>query len=77
MIFTVVEIADSTYQWQRNGANISDDGRYSGATTAMLTVMNVTEVDEGNYSCVVTTSFGLEFTSQQAELLVCECNSHH
>ena len=77
MTFTVTEVADSTYQWQRNGDNITDDDRYSGATSAMLTVMNVMEADEGNYSCVVTTSFGLEFMSQEAELLACECNSHH
>ena len=40
--------------------------------TMSLTVINVTEMDEGNYTCIVTfSSFDGNITSKRAELLVC------
>jgi len=47
-----------TYRWQRNGANITDGGHYSGATTATLTVTGVDANDTGQYLCVVTNAGG-------------------
>ena len=63
------------YQWQRNGGNLTDGVKYSGSTTATLTVMNVMEEDEGNFTCVVTNVLG-SVTSSAAELTVfskCVC----
>ena len=46
--------SELTYQWQRNEGNLTDDAKYSDTTTGNLTVMNVMEGDEGNFTCVVT-----------------------
>ena len=46
--------SDLTYQWQRNGMNLTDGTKYSGSTTASLSVMAVMREDEGNFTCVVT-----------------------
>ena len=58
-----------TYQWQRNGGNLNDGVKYSGTTTDTLTVMNVMEADEGNFTCVVTDDVNND-TSNAAELTV-------
>ena len=60
-----------TYLWKRNGETLGDDTKYSGTTTANLTVMNVVEEDEGNFTCVVTNVVG-SVTSSAAELTVCK-----
>ena len=71
--FTVSEIPGSTYQWQSGGVDLATmSGKIAGATTRMLTVSNIVEADEGNYTCIVTTSFGLNVTSQSANLFVCK-----
>ena len=69
----VVEVkgSDLTYQWQRNGGYLTDGDKYSGTTTATLTVMNVVEEDEGNFTCVVTKD-RVTVTSSAAELTVCK-----
>ena len=64
--------SDLTYQWQKNGENLSDDGKYSGTLTATLTVRNVMEEDEGNFTCVVTNVLG-DVNSSAAELTVRKC----
>ena len=61
--------SDLTYQWQRNGVNLTDDTKYSGTTSATLTVMNVMEEDEGSFTCVVTNVVG-SVTSSAAQLTV-------
>jgi len=45
------------YQWQLNGTNLSDNGTYSGTTTAHLTISNVTAAQAGtNYQLIVGVS---------------------
>ena len=61
--------SDLTYLWQRNGVNLTDDTKYSGTTSATLTVMNVVKEDEGNFTCVVTNVVG-SVTSSAAQLTV-------
>ena len=63
--------SDLTYQWHRNGVNLTDDTKYSGTTSATLTVMNVVKEDEGNFTCVVT-NVGDSVTSSAAQLTVCK-----
>ena len=59
VMFTIVATgSDLTYQWQRDRVNLTDDTKYSDTTTANLTVMNVMEEDEGNFTCVVTNVVG-------------------
>lgn len=52
-----------TYQWRKNGSNIS------GATSASLVITNAQDADEGTYSCVATNSQG-SATSTGATLTV-------
>lgn len=52
-----------SYQWQRNGVNIS------GATSANLTLTNIQVSDAGSYALVATNSAG-SVTSQFAQLVV-------
>ena len=57
------------YQWRKNGTNLSDGGRITGATTATLSISNLAENDSGQYSVVVTNVYG-SVTSSNATLLV-------
>jgi predicted extracellular nuclease len=45
-----------TYQWRKGGSPLSDGGNISGATTATLTITNVSAADAANYDVVVTNS---------------------
>ena len=56
-------ISPVRYQWSKNGVAISDNGRYGGATSPVLTIKNVVAGDAGNYSVKVIGSCG-EATSQ-------------
>ena len=70
--FTVVASgSDITYQWQRAGVNLTDSARYSGTTTASLTVFNVMETDEAVFRCTVTSAVD-SVPSTGAQLTVCE-----
>jgi hypothetical protein len=47
-----------TWQWRKNGNNISDGGTISGANTSRLTVSNLTGADGGSYDVIVTSAGG-------------------
>lgn len=57
------------YQWRRNGDDVTNGGRISGATTATLTITDAAEADEGIYTLRVTNQAGEEI-SAPAELVV-------
>jgi len=57
------------YQWRKDGTNLSNGGRISGATSSALNISTVLESDSGQYSVVVTNSSG-SVTSSNATLLV-------
>ncbi len=67
--FTVAAAGTSplSYQWQKNGSNLSNSGHYSGCTTATLTVSLADSNDVANYRCVVTNPYGTA-TSNTATL---------
>ena len=46
------------YQWQNNGTNLTDGGEISGSSTSTLTVSTITLNDAGNYTVVITNSYG-------------------
>ena len=56
------------FQWQNKNTNISE------GMSSVLTVMNVTRRDAGNYSCIVSLPFGESITSKEAWLFVCKYN---
>ena len=62
-----------SFQWLFNSRNINDNEKYSGTTTSILIITNIQPEDEGSYACIVTTSFGVDITSQPAQLEVCKC----
>ncbi|NLE61407.1 MAG: hypothetical protein GX616_23910, partial [Planctomycetes bacterium] len=45
-----------SYQWRRDGVNLVDDGRISGAGTPSLSIVKLRYEDEGQYDCAVTDS---------------------
>jgi hypothetical protein len=71
-VFTVTASGQEplTYQWRKNGSNLSNGGRISGADTASLTVSAVVTGDAGNYDVVVTDAFSQSITSTAAALTV-------
>ena len=42
-----------TYQWKKDGLNVTNGGSISGATTSSLTVSNLAETNQGAYTCLV------------------------
>ena len=57
------------YQWQFNGANLTNNATVSGANTTKLTLEGVTAVNVGNYTLAVSNTGGA-VTSSPAPLLV-------
>lgn len=53
-VFSVSATGATGYQWSRNGSPLSDGGRVSGATSAMLTIVDVQPGDEGSYRVSVS-----------------------
>ncbi len=56
-----------SYRWQKNQADLSDAGHYSGSATAVLTINGVDGSDVASFRCVVTNAFG-SVTSSPASL---------
>jgi hypothetical protein len=61
--------APLSYQWQKDGVNLSNGGNISGTTNATLNLANVQTNDAGSYQVVVTNNYG-STTSTQAALTV-------
>ena len=66
---TATGTAPLSYQWQKDGVDLTDGGGITGATTVTLTITGVMESDEGGYRCVVTNIAGM-VTSNIAMLAV-------
>ncbi len=57
--FSVAATGSSlSYQWQKNGVNMSDGGSISGSLTNSLVITGVVSGDASNYKCVITGSCG-------------------
>jgi hypothetical protein len=57
------------YQWRKNGVNLANGGKITGATTNKLTITNVADIDVATYSVTVTNLLG-SATSSAAVLTV-------
>lgn len=60
-------MTNMTYQWRKNGFNLNESSNIFGTQINTLTITNLALTDTGNYSVVVTNSFG-SITSQVAHL---------
>jgi len=58
-----------SYQWQFNGVNLTNGGRFDGVTTSSLAINPVYSSDAGDYRVIVTNPFG-SVTSGVATLIV-------
>jgi Immunoglobulin I-set domain len=59
-----------TYQWQKNGVDLSDGGNISGSQSNVLTLTNVAYADDGYYSVTVTNALGATIQSMLVTLTV-------
>jgi hypothetical protein len=46
------------YRWQKNSADLYDDGHYSGTDTPVLTIASIDGADVAAYRCVATATCG-------------------
>jgi len=58
--FTVSAVGDQplAYFWQMNGTNLANGGNLSGSATSTLTIRSATVLNSGNYTVLITNSFG-------------------
>jgi len=59
-----------TYQWRRNSSNLSNTGVYTGATTATLSVSDVTGLGGSTFDCIVSGTCSPAATSNTATLTI-------
>jgi PKD repeat protein len=64
-----------TYQWRKDGQNISDNTVYSGATSATLTLSKPTSNEVGSYDVVVSGSCNPSVTSSSVNVSVTQAPS--
>ena len=50
-----------SYQWQKNGVNLSDDSNVSGSTTATLNFAGAVTTNSGNYTVIVTNQYSSQY----------------
>ncbi len=55
---TAVGTAPLSYQWQKNGSNLTDGDNIAGSSATTLTVSNVSAPDTGTYSVIVSNNIG-------------------
>lgn len=73
VVATTLGAEPITYQWRRNGIDLTDGGDISGATTNTLTIANAEPDDEADYDVIITNeTTGTEKTTLTASLTVQE-----
>ncbi|NJM79585.1 MAG: immunoglobulin domain-containing protein [Flavobacterium sp.] len=68
--FSVTTTGATTYQWRRNGVNLTNTAPYSNVTTATLTITNPAVAASGNFDVVISSTSGCSVTSSVAALTV-------
>ncbi len=66
---TVSSLSALSYQWQQNGTNLINGGKFSGATNSTLTITSVSSNEAAIYSVAITNLAG-NVTSSNATLTV-------
>jgi uncharacterized repeat protein (TIGR03803 family) len=57
-VVSATSLKPLSYQWQKNGTNLFDDGHISGATSNALNITNISDADASVYSIIVSNSNG-------------------
>jgi hypothetical protein len=72
VFFTVAATgtAPLTYQWRKNGGNLSDGGNISGSTTTALTIHQVAPTDAATYNVTVSNRTGITISSASVLLTI-------
>jgi len=65
-VLTAASPETLNYQWQKNGTNLSNGGKISGATTNTLFIANISDADAATYSAVVSDTYTHVTTSNAA-----------
>lgn len=68
--FSVTATGATTYQWRRNGVNLTNTAPYSNVTTATLTITNPAVAAAGNFDVVINSTSGCSVTSNAVALTV-------
>jgi len=68
--FTVVASGAVSYQWMKNGTNLTNTGNVSGALSASLLLTGVTSSDVATYTCQITGACTPNAVSNNATLTV-------
>jgi hypothetical protein len=69
--FTVAASGSAlVYSWRKGNVVLANGGKYSGATTATLNISSTTAAEEGQYSCVISSSCGADLISTVAQLVI-------
>jgi hypothetical protein len=68
--FTIATTGATTFQWRRNGINLTNVAPYSNVTTATLTITNPAAATAGNFDVIVGNANGCTVTSNTAALTV-------
>jgi len=63
-----------TYQWRKNGTNLTDGGRISGANTSVLEITATVVADSGMYDVVVTDDCAPQISAAANLSVVCYAN---
>ena len=68
---TVYGAAPLAYQWQFNGANLTDNSRITGSQSSnVLTIADAQASDQGSYQVIITNAYGGPVTSSVTSLIV-------
>ena len=59
-----------TYQWRKDGVNLTDVGTITGSQSSTLTISSVSYTNNGSYDVIVTNANNASVTSQPATLTV-------
>ncbi|WP_130736399.1 GEVED domain-containing protein [Flavobacterium sp. J27] len=68
--FTVTATGGATYQWRRNGVNLTNTAPYSNVTSSTLNITNPPVGAAGNFDVIVTSTSGCTTISNTAALTV-------
>ncbi len=58
------------YGWRKGNTVLTNGGKYSGTNTATLNIASTTAAEEGQYSCVISSTCGSELISAVAQLSI-------